>query len=97
MANGRGGRRVKGDSPQASYSVADLCKRWKVGADKVYTFLRRGDLVGVNVAANLAGKPQWRITAESVQQFERGRSSLPAPNLQRRRRKPQNLVDYYPD
>ena len=35
------------DTPQG-FSVADLCRRWKVGPDKIRAFLRRGELVGVN-------------------------------------------------
>lgn len=78
------------------YSVADLCCRWKVGADKVRAFLRRGELVGVNVADDLAGKPQWRVTPESVEAFERRRTSAPPPKAVRRRRKPDPAeVQYY--
>jgi hypothetical protein len=53
------------------FSVADLARRWRIGEDKVRTFLRKGELVGVNVATNLSGKPQWRITPESVERAER--------------------------
>ena len=79
----------------AGFSVADLCRRWKIGADKIRGFLRRGELVGVNVAANLSGKPQWRITPESVDRFEQRRSSVPPPKHTPRRRRPE-MVDYYP-
>jgi hypothetical protein len=72
-----------------------LCRRWKVGADKIRGFVRRGELVAVNVAANLSGRPQWRITAGSVERFEVRRSSVPAPKPQRRRRRPQ-VIDFYP-
>jgi hypothetical protein len=77
------------------YSVADLCRRWRIGADKVRAFLRRGELVGVNVAACLAGRPQWRITAESVERVEQRRSSAPTPRPARRTQRIA-LVDYYP-
>jgi hypothetical protein len=80
----------------AGYTVADLCRRWRIGADKVRGFLRRGELVGVNVAATLSGRPQWRITAASVERFERVRSSAPPPEAPRRRRR-LAMVDYYPD
>jgi len=89
----RDGRSEAGTA--CGFSVADLCRRWKVGADKIRTFLRRGELVGVNVAANLSARPQWRITRESVDLFERRRSSAPPPKPPRRRRPA--LVDYYPD
>jgi hypothetical protein len=83
------------DTTQQGFSVADLCRRWKVGPDKVRAFLRRGELVGVNVATNLCARPQWRITRESVGLFERRRSSAPPPKPLRRRRPV--LIDYYPD
>jgi hypothetical protein len=84
------------NAPPQGYSVADLCRRWKVGADKIRSFLRRGELVGINVASTLAGKPQWRITAESVAQFERRRTSVPPPKLPARRRR-RAEIDYFPD
>jgi hypothetical protein len=80
----------------AGYSVSDLCRRWRIGADKVRAFLRRGELVGVNVATCLAARPQWRITPESVERFERRRSSAPLPKLPRRHR-PAEEIDFYPD
>jgi hypothetical protein len=72
--------------------VADLARRWRIGEDKVRLFLRRGELIGVNVATDRAGKPQWRVTAESVRTFEERRSSAPPPRRARRRRREQ--VDY---
>jgi hypothetical protein len=84
------------DTGRQGYSVDDLCRRWKVGADKIRTFLRRGELVGVNVATNLSARPQWRITRESVELFERRRSSAPPPKPPRRRRQMDD-IDFFPD
>jgi hypothetical protein len=61
-------------SAAAGYTVADLARRWRIGADKIRDFLRRGELVGVNVAVALSGRPQWRITPEAVAAFEKRRS-----------------------
>jgi hypothetical protein len=80
----------------AGYSVADLCKRWKVGSDKVLGFLRRGELVGINLATSISGRPQWRITPESVELFERRRSSAPPPKPPRRRKRT-DFIDFFPD
>ena len=85
------------DIVPAGYSVADLCRRWKIGPDKIRAFLRRGELVGVNVATRLSGKPQWRITPESVERFERRRSSEPPPKPARRPRRRPDQIDFYPD
>ena len=84
------------DTSPHGFSVADLCRRWKVGPGKVLGFLRRGELVGVNVATNLSGRPQWRITPESVALFEKRRTSAPPPKPQRRRREA-IVRDYFPD
>lgn len=83
-------------SDRQGYSVADLCVRWRIGADKVRAFLRKGELIAVNVAGSLASKPQWRITPESVELFERRRSSAPVPKVPRRRRR-RCEIDFYPD
>jgi len=79
------------------FRVADLCRRWRVGPDKVRAFLRRGELIGVNLAINLSARPQWRISPESVELFERRRSSAPLPKPTSRRRRRPKEVDYYPD
>jgi hypothetical protein len=81
--------------PPAGFTVADLARRWRIGEDKVRAFLRRGELAGVNVAANLAAKPQWRVTVDSVEKFEQRRSSAPPPPRARRRRRAE-ATDYYP-
>src|SRR5262245_43820359 len=75
---------------RTGFSVADLCLRWKVGAYKVHGFIRRGELLAVNVATNLSGRPQWRITPESVALFERRRSSGPTAKPTRQRHRRQN-------
>jgi hypothetical protein len=77
------------------YSVADLCRRWRVGPDKVRGFLKRGELVAVNVASDLGGKPQWRVMAESVERFEARRTSAPRPKPACRKR--HAVRDYYPE
>jgi hypothetical protein len=89
--------RAPPDPPRSfGYTVADLCRRWRCGSDKIRGFLRRGELVGVNVATNLSAKPQWRITPESVERFEQRRSSAPPPKPARRKKKT-TKVDFYPD
>ncbi len=84
------------DPRPLGYSVTDLCRRWRVGPDKIRRFLLRGELVGVNLATNLSARPQWRITRESVEQFERRRSSAPLPKPPRQRRR-METIDFYPD
>jgi hypothetical protein len=81
---------------RGGFSVADLCRRWKAGAGKIHGFIHRGELIAINIATNLSARPQWRITRESVESFERRRSSAPPPKPARRCRRPA-VIDFYPD
>jgi hypothetical protein len=83
------------ETGQGGLSVADLCRRWKVGPDKIHGFIRSGELLAVNVASTLAGRPRWRIMPDAVTQFEQRRSSTPLPKPPRRRRR-QEAIDFYP-
>ena len=80
----------------AGYTVAALCRRWRVGADKVRGFIRRGELLAVNLASHLSGKPQWRITPEAVAAFEARRTSAPPPKTPRRKKRT-GEIDFFPD
>jgi excisionase family DNA binding protein len=82
--------------PTRGYTVADVAARYRVGEDKVRTWIRRGELAAVKTASSLCGRPQLRITAEALAAFERGRTAGPPPRPPRRRRRPA-AVDYYPD
>lgn len=82
---------------ERGFSVKDLARRWKVGQDKIHGFRRRGELIGVNVASNLSGRPMWRFSAEVVALFEKRRSSAPQPKPARPARRRAGVVDYYPD
>jgi hypothetical protein len=84
------------DTVVSGFTVADLAKRWRIGEGKIHGFLRRGELIGVNLATHLSARPQWRITPEAVEQFERRRSSAPPPRPPRRRKQPL-VIDFYPD
>jgi hypothetical protein len=89
--------RAQGYTPPATgFSVKDLARRWLVGEDKIRTWLKRGELVGVNVALTMCGRPMWRIPAEEVQRFEQRRSSTPSPKPAKRRQRVAH-IDFYPD
>jgi hypothetical protein len=61
-------------------------------------FLHRGELVGVNLARSLSGRPMWRITPDAVAAFEKQRASAQVPKQRPKKTKKQSMaVDYYPD
>ena len=80
----------------AGFTIKDLCRRWRCGSEKIRKFLRNGELRGINLASNLAGKPQFRITAESVREFEERRSTVPPPKPARRRKQKES-IDFFPN
>lgn len=76
-------------SPATStYAPKQIAERYGVGEHKVLAWIAAGDLQAVNVGTRRnGGKPRWRITQESLDAFERARSSRPAPEPTRRARK----------
>jgi hypothetical protein len=78
-------------------TVAEFSRRYRVGEDKVRSWIARGELRAINTAAVLCGKPRWVIPPESVVEFEKSRRSGPAPKPQRQRRQRTDESDYFPD
>jgi hypothetical protein len=79
----------------AGFTVAELAARWRIGVDKIHGFIRRWELIAVNLATRMAGRPQWRVSPEEVARFEKRRSSVPTPKPTRRQR--QSGIDFYAD
>ena len=73
-------------SKTGTTTPAILAERWGVKVDKVHGFIRSGELVAINVASSLAGRPRWRIPLKAVRQFEQRRTAKPAVTPTRRRR-----------
>ena len=78
------------------YTVADVAARYRVGEDKVRRWISRGELLAVNTAATLSGRPRWVISHEALAAFEQRRAGRPGPKPARRRRRTA-LIDFYPD
>jgi hypothetical protein len=58
--------------------------------------IARGEVVAVNTASTVCGKPRWIILPEALATFERRRRSAgPAPKPRRQKRS--DIVDFYPD
>jgi transposase len=83
-------------SPPAGLTVRDVARRYRVGEDKVRAWIARGELVAVNTASALCGRPRWVILPDALAAFERRRAGGPPPKTARRRKRTCS-VDYYPD
>jgi hypothetical protein len=82
---------------QAGLTVADVARRYRVGEDKVRNWIRKGELIAINTATVLCGKPRWVVLPDALAAFERQRAGGPPPKPPRRQRKPPDFVDYFPD
>jgi hypothetical protein len=82
--------------PASGLTVADVARRYRVSPDKVRSWIARGELLAINTASALCGRPRWVIPPDALVEFERRRSSVPTPKPVRRQRQSE-LVDFYPD
>jgi len=82
--------------PACGFTVAEFARRYRVGCDKVRSWIAKGELKAINTASSLLGKPRWVIPADALAEFEKRRSSGPAPKPPRRRRRAAEVVDYFP-
>ena len=81
-------------------SPCALAKRWGVSPDKVYAFIRSGELPAVNLST-VAGvsRPRWKIDEKDIEAFEQRRMAKPPePTPKRRhRRRAAPVKNYFPD
>ncbi len=84
-------------TPHHGLTVRDVARRYRVGEDKVRGWIARGELAAINTAAVLCAKPRWVILPEALAAFEQRRRGGPPAKPVPRRRRPQGMVDYYPD
>ncbi len=64
----------------------EIAKELRIRPDKVLTWIRSGELVAVNLAENIGGRPRWRVSEGDLDDFLRRRQSTPPPKVSRRRR-----------
>jgi excisionase family DNA binding protein len=82
--------------PPSGFTVADVAKRFRVGRDKVRTWIKRGELTAVNTSNRRCRRPRFVILPDALNAFERSRSTAPVPKKVRAR-KQQHQIDFFPD
>lgn len=79
----------------ATYTIKDLCERFSVGERSVILWIHQGDLKAIDVSRRHGGRPQWRVTEESLRAFLEARSSVAPPPKRIKRRKPTDVIEFY--
>jgi excisionase family DNA binding protein len=85
------------DDPATGLTVREVAKRYRVGEDKIRSWIAKGELKAINTSAALCGRPRWVIPREALEEFEKRRRSGPTQKSQRPRRRRVQQTDYYPD
>jgi hypothetical protein len=79
----------------AGLTVADVARRYRVSPDKMRAWIKRGELLAINISSTRCGRPRYVVTADALAAFEAARSAAPPPKPKQRRRKVA-LVYYFP-
>jgi transposase len=72
-----------------------LAKQIGVDASKVRNWIERGELLAVNTATVVGGRPRWRIRPEDLAEFVRKRQSSAAPLPNRKRRQTPDVIEFF--
>ena len=79
------------------FTVPEVAKRLNISKlDTLYKLIQSGALRASNVATNLHGRPCWRIAPEDLEAFLAARRAVPPePTTRRRKRKLENVTEYF--
>jgi excisionase family DNA binding protein len=77
-------------------TATDVATELRVGRDKVIGWIKRGELVAVDVAERLGGRPRYRVRRTDLDKFLATRTVVPPPKpTPRRRRVPDHIIEFY--
>ena len=72
-----------------------VARRWGVKAEKVRGWIVAGELRAIDVAAKRSGRPRYRVHEADLLIFERRREVKPPPKVQRRKRAPADVIEFF--
>jgi len=87
--------RADTSAPPAGLTVRDVARRYRVGEEKVRSWIMRGELKAINTAMLACARPRWVILPDSLTEFEQRRAGGPPPKP-RRRPRAVGTIDFYP-
>jgi excisionase family DNA binding protein len=82
--------------PKGGYTVRELARFLRVNADKVRSWIKRGELEAINTAMARCRKPRWVITPEALARFESRHKADTPPRPATRRKRQSQMIDYFP-
>ena len=84
-------------APPMTYSVKELQERYGVGEHTILGWIKTGELRATNVARKTGTRPKWRISPESLAEFELHRESGAPPVTKAKRKQKANpeVIAFY--
>jgi excisionase family DNA binding protein len=78
-----------------TFTVQEICERYRVTQQTVLSWINSGQLRAINVGRRMSTKkPRWRVTQQALDSFEMLRASTPPPLAMRRRRRLPSVIEF---
>ena len=86
-----------GNPSEAKYlTPPEVARLLRVDGMKVLEWIRRGEIVAVNVAARGATRPRWRVAQSALEAFLQARTAIATLPVQRRpRRRCAHVIEFF--
>jgi|GEM_PF-3707633 len=73
-----------------------VAERLGVDPQKILAWIRKGELLAVNLALTSTGRPRWHIDPKDLDKFlERRQSKPPPPKSNRKRARDDEVIKFY--
>ena len=79
----------------AGLTTREVARLLRVGTSKVIAWIKAGELVAINTATSLSGRPRYVVLPDAIAEFQKRRTAGPTPKPARRKKRTA-MVDYYP-
>ena len=88
---------VAGLTAESGWTPNELARLLRVSPDRIRDFIRRGELLALNLARHRCGKPRYVILPHHLAESERGRQAAAPQPPKPKHQKQSAEIDFYPD
>jgi hypothetical protein len=74
----------------------EVAAMWGISPDKVTAWIKSGELRAIDASTRRGQRPRYLIGLDDLQDFEARRAVTPDPKPRRRRRPPDDTIEFYP-
>ena len=82
--------------PAYGLKTAEVAKRYRVGLDKVRSWIKSGELQAIDTSPHRCGRPRFIILPDAIADFENRRAFIkPRAERPKRRIQPKDIPEYF--